>query len=193
MVIPKPPAILIPPLSIASPDETIARRTRSRFPTVDRPPPWANKTIDTDPIARRTRSQTAATASVFTPAQASQRRYPVKFLQIIAMTVLDETSRQSLQYRQLRKHPKFAHTWNTSYDNELGSLCQGIGQGSKGPKHQRVEGKKPSASSSFWISPKTDDKKFATPWLSTRSNLTRKIQIARASPSLVVKFDTPGI
>ena len=56
------------------------------------------------------------------------------------MTVLDGTSGKSLQYLQLRKHPKFAHIWNTSYANELGRLCQGIGQGSKGPKHQRVEG-----------------------------------------------------
>ena len=56
------------------------------------------------------------------------------------MPVLDETSGQSLQYRQLRKHPKFAHIWNTSYANELGRLCQGIGKGSKVPKHQRVEG-----------------------------------------------------
>ena len=33
----------------------------------------------------------------------------------------------------------------------------------------------PSASSSLLISPKTDKTKFATPWLSARSNLTRKI------------------
>ena len=55
------------------------------------------------------------------------------------MPVLDETSGKSLQYRQLRKHPKFVHIWNTSYANELGHLCQGIGQGLKGPKHQRVK------------------------------------------------------
>ena len=40
--------------------------------------------------------------------------YPAKFLQSLAMPVLDETSRQLLQYRQLRKNPKFAHIWNTS-------------------------------------------------------------------------------
>ena len=56
------------------------------------------------------------------------------------MPVLDETSGQSLQYRQLRKHPKFAHIWNTSYTNELGRLCQGIGKGLKVPRQQRVEG-----------------------------------------------------
>ena len=56
------------------------------------------------------------------------------------MPVLNETSGQSLQYRQLRKHPKFAHIWNTSYANELGRLFQGIGKVSKGPRQQRVEG-----------------------------------------------------
>ena len=79
-------------------------------------------------------------ANVITPAQAAKRRYPAQFLQILAMPVLDETSVQSLQYRQLRKHPKFAHIWNTSYANELGRLCQVIGKGSKGPKNQGVEG-----------------------------------------------------
>ena len=56
------------------------------------------------------------------------------------MPVLEENSGQSLQYRQLRKNPKFAHIWNTSYANELGRLCQGIGEFSKVPKHQHVEG-----------------------------------------------------
>ena len=45
------------------------------------------------------------------------------------MPVLYETSRQSLQYRQLRKHPNFAQIWNTSYANKLVRLCQGIGKG----------------------------------------------------------------
>ena len=80
------------------------------------------------------------TASAITPAQAAQRRYPLKFLQSLAMPVLDKTSGQSLQYRQLRKHPKFARIWNTSYANEIGRLCQGIVKGSKVPRQKRVEG-----------------------------------------------------
>ena len=99
-----------------------------------------NKTPGTGPIARRTRSQTAALASVITPAQEAQRRYPTRFLQSLAMPVLEKTFGQSLQYLQLSKHPKFAHIWNTYYDNELGRIFQGIGKGSKGPKSQRVEG-----------------------------------------------------
>ena len=98
------------------------------------------QTPDAAPISRRTRSQTAAVASGITPAQAAQRQYPAQFLQSLAMPVLDETSGQSLKYCQLHKHLKLAHIWNTYYTNELGRLCQVIGQGSKGPKHQRVEG-----------------------------------------------------
>ena len=68
VVITKPHATPIPTphLSIASQYEPIARRTRSRLPTVDRPPPRLSKTTDTAPIARRTRSQNAAMASVIT-------------------------------------------------------------------------------------------------------------------------------
>ena len=105
--------------------EPVARRTRSISPqTVDHPPPRVNKTPDTAPIYRRTSSQTAAMASVTTPSQAAQRLYPAQFLQSLEMPVLDEISGQLLQYRQLRKHPEFAHILNTSYANELGRICQ---------------------------------------------------------------------
>ena len=89
---------------------------------MDQAPPRVHKTIDTAPVAMRTRSQTANTAIAITSAQAAQRRYPAKFLQSLAMPVLDKTSGQLLQYRQLRKHPKFPHIWNTYYANELGQL-----------------------------------------------------------------------
>ena len=98
LVIPKPPDIPILPTPTTSPEEPIAWRTRSRLPTFDRAPPRVHKTIDTAPIARRTRSQTVNTASTITPAQAAQRRYLAKLLQSLAMPVLDKTSGQSLQY-----------------------------------------------------------------------------------------------
>ena len=138
VVIPKPLAIIIPQILIASQDEPIGHRTRSRFPFMDRALPRVNKTTDTAPIARCTHSQTATVTSVVTPAQAAQRRYLDKFLQSLAMRVFDENSGQLLQYRKLCKHPKFAHISNTSYANELGRLCQDIEKGSKVPKHQRV-------------------------------------------------------
>ena len=99
VVIPKPPAIIIPQIPSASQDEPIALRTRFSFPSVDRAPPRVNKKIDTAPIARRTRSQTASMDSVITPSQAAQQRYPAKFLQSLAMPVLNEASGKSLQYR----------------------------------------------------------------------------------------------
>ena len=105
--------------------EPVARRTRSKVPhTVDLPPPRVAKATDLRPIARRTRSQTTSTDNVITPAQAAKRQYPGQFLQSLSIHVLEETSGRSLQYRQLHNHPKFSHIWNTSYDNELGRLCQ---------------------------------------------------------------------
>ena len=100
VVILKPNASPIPtPVpSITSQYEPVARRTRSISPqTVDQPPQRVHKTPDTAPIASCTRSKTAAMASVITPAQAAQRRYPSQFLQSLEMPVLDETSVQSLQ------------------------------------------------------------------------------------------------
>jgi len=57
-----------------------------------------------------------------------------------AFPVLDDSTGNVLEYCQLLKHPSFADTWNTSYANELGRLCQGIGRGNQGPKNQRVAG-----------------------------------------------------
>ena len=53
---------------------------------------------------------------------------------------MDTVTGETLEHRKLRRHPKYKKTWDQSYSNELGRLCQGIGKGSKGPKHQRVEG-----------------------------------------------------
>eukprot|EP00804_Cyclotella_cryptica_P028768 CCRYP_018720-RA/>CCRYP_018720-RA protein AED:0.37 eAED:0.37 QI:0/0/0/1/0/0.25/4/0/1148 len=44
-----------------------------------------------------------------------------------AMPVLDQDTGQLLEHKQLRRHPKHKATWDTSYSNELGRLCQGIG------------------------------------------------------------------
>eukprot|EP00804_Cyclotella_cryptica_P011136 CCRYP_020838-RA/>CCRYP_020838-RA protein AED:0.39 eAED:0.39 QI:0/0/0/1/1/1/3/0/399 len=43
------------------------------------------------------------------------------------MPVLDQDTGQLLEHKQLRRHPKHKATWDTSYSNELGRLCQGIG------------------------------------------------------------------
>ncbi len=40
-----------------------------------------------------------------------------------------------LEWRQLQTHPTLSITWNTSYANKLGLLCQGIGTGPNKGKH----------------------------------------------------------
>jgi hypothetical protein len=42
----------------------------------------------------------------------------------LALPVLDTATGQLLEHRQLRRHPDHKDTWDTSYANELGRLCQ---------------------------------------------------------------------
>ena len=56
-----------------------------------------------------------------------------------ALAVLDPETGNLLEHRQLRKHPKLKPTWDTSFSNELGRLCQGIGTGTT-PSKQRIAG-----------------------------------------------------
>ena len=163
--------------------ELEARRTRSKVPhTVDPPPPRVDKATDLGPMARYMRSQTTATANVITPAQASKQQYPSQFLRHMAMTVLNKTSGQSLQYRQLCQHPKFLHIWNTSYSNELFRLCQGVGKGSKFPKNQRMEDMNTFRIIIFEDIPQDRRNKFSTPWLCVRSDRKSKIPIVYTLP-----------
>ena len=57
-----------------------------------------------------------------------------------AMAVLDHESGVPMEHRQLRKHPKYKTTWDTSYANELGRLSQGVGKHPTKPNTQRVPG-----------------------------------------------------
>ncbi len=47
-----------------------------------------------------------------------------------AFSVLDSVTGELLEHRQLCRDPRYKATWDTSYANELGRLCQGIGLGS---------------------------------------------------------------
>ena len=133
------PRVVIPPPVI--PDEPIARRTRSYTPA------------GSAPISSRTRSKVRQNLAAFSrglsvlPSQAARRKYPAHLLALwctprdeLACPVFDSESGSALEYRQLRRNPKFKDIWESSYSNELGRLCQGVGVGSKGPKKQRVEG-----------------------------------------------------
>ena len=55
------------------------------------------------------------------------------------LPVLYEETGQLMEYCQLLKHPKYAATWTTSYSNEMGRLCQGIGRNTEGTG-KRVKG-----------------------------------------------------
>ena len=50
----------------------------------------------------------------------------------VAHSVLYQETGKQLNYGQLRKHPKFQETWNKSFSNEMGRLCQGLGTGTNG-------------------------------------------------------------
>ena len=52
----------------------------------------------------------------------------------------DKETGKDIEYRQLKRHPKLSSTWQHSYSNVMGSLCQGVGRGTKGLKRQRVAG-----------------------------------------------------
>jgi hypothetical protein len=56
-----------------------------------------------------------------------------------ALSVLDTSTGEFLKHRQLRRDPRYKATWDTSYANELGRLCQGIGSGTT-PTSKRVAG-----------------------------------------------------
>ena len=58
----------------------------------------------------------------------------------LALSVLDPETGQSLEHRALHRHPRLGPNWNTSYSNELGRLCQGIGINPSEPSKKRVEG-----------------------------------------------------
>jgi hypothetical protein len=55
------------------------------------------------------------------------------------LSVLDPTTGDFLEHCQLCRDPRYKTTWDTSYANKLGHLCQGIGSGPT-PNSQRVAG-----------------------------------------------------
>jgi hypothetical protein len=118
---------------------SIAHRTCSRT-TVDNIYPQATPLSHT-PVFSCTRSHTMQST---TPACASSRKYPSSFITHWASSactinraasVFDEYTGNFLEWHQLRTHPTFSITWNASYANKLGCLCQGIITGPNKGKH----------------------------------------------------------
>ena len=119
----------------------VAARARSCTAPHDRVPATRLAQL----TAHRTRSQTIQEALEVQPDQAAHKKYPRKLLEVWrtpvpseleAMPFLDEESGQTLEFRQFFRHPKYRYIWSTSYANELGRLCQGVGSGNAGPKQQ---------------------------------------------------------
>ena len=145
---PPPPRVLPPALPrvqmpVESNTQPVAARTRSRQKSSTLKP----TTLPDKPVAHRTHSRKIEKYLTINPAQAYQRKYSSKLIQlwctplppdIAAMPVLDKETIQTLEFRKLHTHPKYKETWNTSYCNELGGLRQGVGHGTAGPQQQRV-------------------------------------------------------
>ncbi len=55
------------------------------------------------------------------------------------LSVLDPSTGEFLEHCQLQQDPRYKVTWDTSYANKLGRLCQGIGSGTT-PDSKRVAG-----------------------------------------------------
>jgi hypothetical protein len=57
----------------------------------------------------------------------------------LALSVLAPTTGNMLEHCQLQRDPWYKTTWDTSYSNELGRLCQGISSG-MAPNSKHVAG-----------------------------------------------------
>ena len=60
---------------------------------------------------------------------AASFRYPSDLLSEWYLYILDPSTGQYLEHRQLRRHPKLGPIWDASYSNELVRLCQGVFKG----------------------------------------------------------------
>ena len=58
----------------------------------------------------------------------------------LALPVLDEDTGDLLGHCQLRRHPKYKAIWDTSYADELGRLCQGVGTNATDPTKACIGG-----------------------------------------------------
>jgi hypothetical protein len=97
--------------------------------------PIGNSSQSHTPVSSHTRSHTSQSV---TPAHASSRKHPSALITHWASSactinraasVFDENTGNFLEWHQLRTHSILSVTWNTSYANKLGRLCQDIGNG----------------------------------------------------------------
>ena len=130
----------IPPLSLPA-REPVAHRTRSRAPA---PAPLALFTTG-KPLHECVTYQMPTAKAIRSPVEPIGfaglcRAMPAtevlgfaglcQALSLLdtpaALSVLDSSTGEFLEHRQLRQDPCYKATWDTPYANELGRLCQGI-------------------------------------------------------------------
>ena len=63
----------------------------------------------------------------------------------VALSVLDPSPGEFLEHCQLRRDPCYKATWDTSYANQLGCSCQGIGSGTT------LDSKRVAGTNTFFI------------------------------------------
>ena len=127
---------LVQPRRTAPPTELpIAQRTRSHT-TQQTTNAFAalatDDEDDTQTVATQLRATTTRPANALT--------VPSLAHTALALPVLDEETGDTLGHRQLRRHPKYKDTWDKSYADELGWLCQGVGTSAADPTKPRVAG-----------------------------------------------------
>ena len=128
--------------SITRPPEPIAQRTRASCPNY-----YAAlaRTPGITPACQQPLRPLQATlrTCIISPKLYSQAALDAlcdQALPNLAAPVLDHETGLTLEHRQLRRHPKYKDIWATSYANELGRLCQGVGTSPTDSSKKRVEG-----------------------------------------------------
>ena len=101
-----------------------------------------------------------------------------------ACSVLDSATGEFLEHCQLRRDPRYKITWDKSYSNKLGRLCQGIGTGTK-PGTKRVAG-----TNTFFLIKYDDIRRSAILLSSAKSDQRRMTQIVPRSPLVAARFST---
>ena len=154
---PTPPGVQrLPPHPVTPPSNTTSTLPAAPpgVPTQDTPSPpphtsadeWTTvptrhcrqpTTSNDEPVATRTR---ARLTQAINPFAALADDDPANITNATACPVLEAATGNLLEHRQLRRHPEYKATWDTSYSNELGRLCQGVGTDPSDPTKQRVKG-----------------------------------------------------
>jgi hypothetical protein len=132
-----------PPLPKAHPLPGVPNQPPTQWTTVPRRQRPLAQPTPPQPIAERTRARTHnAFAALAIDDDVDDTTYgdecptPAP----MACPVLDAATGQLLEHRQLRRHPDYKQVWDTSYANELGRLCQGVGSSTTTPTKKRVDG-----------------------------------------------------